>query len=171
MARPGRPEGNRAARSFRQLKRFHHVINSDKVFGTHNDTRAGRSLPDRPHRTQGRGVPAHRRTHRPREQDCSRRPNHQGIPATASSAGDPPLEQNPSSSPRDWASEIIARWGFHTAWTHRRTERHRIVDPACSSVGWTGASAGCAIGNSEFTWPTLDVGLQCSVYLRSRTTA
>jgi hypothetical protein len=35
MARPGRPEGNRAARSFRQLKRFHHVINSDKVFGTH----------------------------------------------------------------------------------------------------------------------------------------
>ena len=35
MARPGRLEGNRAARSFRQLKRFHHVINSDKVFGTH----------------------------------------------------------------------------------------------------------------------------------------
>ena len=23
-------------RSFRQLRRFHHVINSDKVFGTHN---------------------------------------------------------------------------------------------------------------------------------------
>src|SRR5258705_1000373 len=37
----------------------------------------------------------------PRVQDCSRRPNHQGIPATASSAGDPPLEQNPSSAPRD----------------------------------------------------------------------
>jgi hypothetical protein len=37
MARPGRPERNRAARSFRQLKRFHHVINSNKVFGTHRD--------------------------------------------------------------------------------------------------------------------------------------
>src|SRR5260370_42330523 len=35
MARPGRPERNKAARSFRQLMRFHHVINSDKVFGTH----------------------------------------------------------------------------------------------------------------------------------------
>jgi hypothetical protein len=35
MARPGRPERNRAAQSFRQLRRFHHVINSDKVFGTH----------------------------------------------------------------------------------------------------------------------------------------
>jgi len=33
---PGRPERNRTARSFRQLRRFHHVINSDKVFGTHN---------------------------------------------------------------------------------------------------------------------------------------
>src|SRR5881394_2366230 len=39
------------------------------------------------------------RTHRPREQDCSRRPNHRGIPATASSAGDPPLERNPASLP------------------------------------------------------------------------
>src|SRR6266404_4773264 len=38
-----------------------------------------------------------------RLQDCSRPPNHQGIPATASSAGDPPLERNPSSSPRDSA--------------------------------------------------------------------
>src|SRR6266446_5199564 len=37
MARPGWPERNRAARSFRQLRRFHHVINSDKVFGTHNE--------------------------------------------------------------------------------------------------------------------------------------
>src|SRR5271163_1111497 len=37
MARPGRPERNRAARSFGQLRRFHHVINSDKVFGTHTD--------------------------------------------------------------------------------------------------------------------------------------
>jgi hypothetical protein len=36
MARPGRPERNRAARSFRQLRRFHHVINSDKVLGTHS---------------------------------------------------------------------------------------------------------------------------------------
>src|ERR1700679_132151 len=30
-----RPERNRAARSFRQLRRFHHGINSNKVFGTH----------------------------------------------------------------------------------------------------------------------------------------
>src|SRR6202051_3366450 len=36
MARPGRPERNRAARSFRQLRRFRHVINTDKVFGTHS---------------------------------------------------------------------------------------------------------------------------------------
>src|SRR5260370_15627328 len=36
MARPGWPERNKAARSFRQLRRFHHVINSDKVFGTHS---------------------------------------------------------------------------------------------------------------------------------------
>jgi hypothetical protein len=35
MARPGRPERNRAAQSFRQLRRFHHVINPDEVFGTH----------------------------------------------------------------------------------------------------------------------------------------
>src|SRR5712692_1376520 len=35
MARPARPERNRTARSFRQLKRFHHFINSDNVFGTH----------------------------------------------------------------------------------------------------------------------------------------
>jgi hypothetical protein len=33
--RPGRPERNRAARSFGQLRRFHHGFNSDKVFGTH----------------------------------------------------------------------------------------------------------------------------------------
>src|SRR6266404_5491442 len=33
---PGRrPERNRTARSFSQLRRFHHVINSDNVFGTH----------------------------------------------------------------------------------------------------------------------------------------
>src|SRR5258708_6182788 len=36
MARPGRLERNRTARSFRQLRRFHHGINSDEVFGTHN---------------------------------------------------------------------------------------------------------------------------------------
>src|SRR5258706_6917469 len=36
MARPGWPERNRAARTFRQLRRFDHVINSDKVFGTHS---------------------------------------------------------------------------------------------------------------------------------------
>src|ERR1700730_7583587 len=35
MARPGRTERNRAAQSFRQLRRFHHAINSDEVFGTH----------------------------------------------------------------------------------------------------------------------------------------
>src|SRR5712672_2833529 len=35
MARPGRQERNRTARSFRQLTRFHHGINSDEVFGTH----------------------------------------------------------------------------------------------------------------------------------------
>src|SRR5258708_2004365 len=35
MARPGRPERNRAPRSFLQLRRFHHGINPDKVFGTH----------------------------------------------------------------------------------------------------------------------------------------
>src|ERR1700687_208486 len=43
MARPGRPERNRTARSFRQLRRFHHVINSDKVFGTHNTVPAFRA--------------------------------------------------------------------------------------------------------------------------------
>ena len=36
MARPGRQERNRTARSFGQLKRFHYGINSDKVFGTHS---------------------------------------------------------------------------------------------------------------------------------------
>jgi hypothetical protein len=36
MARPGRPERNRAARSCHQLRRFRHIINSDEVFGTHN---------------------------------------------------------------------------------------------------------------------------------------
>src|SRR5450631_260707 len=79
--------------------------------------RAGRSPPDRRHRTQGRAVPAHRRTHRPREQDCSPQPNRQGIPATTSSAGDPPLEQNPSSLPPPIHQRIIASMGpgFYTA--------------------------------------------------------
>src|ERR1035437_3759047 len=70
------------------------------------------AVPDRRHRTRGRGVPAHRRTHQPHEQDCSRRPNHQGIPATASSAGDPPLERNPSSFPPRFSKGIIASMGF-----------------------------------------------------------
>src|SRR5258706_9300452 len=35
MARPGRPGRNTEARSFRQLRRFRHVINTDRVFGTH----------------------------------------------------------------------------------------------------------------------------------------
>ena len=35
-ATPGRPERNRAARSFRQLRRFHYVSNSNRVFGTHS---------------------------------------------------------------------------------------------------------------------------------------
>src|ERR1700730_7238203 len=39
MARPGRPERNRTARSFRQLRRFHHVIHSNRVFGTHRQRR------------------------------------------------------------------------------------------------------------------------------------
>src|SRR5258708_1347045 len=36
-------ERNKAARSFRQLRRFLHVINSDKVFGTHRLLRCSRS--------------------------------------------------------------------------------------------------------------------------------
>jgi hypothetical protein len=35
MARPRRPGRNKVVRSFRQLRRFHHVINTDMVFGTH----------------------------------------------------------------------------------------------------------------------------------------
>src|SRR5450631_850053 len=35
MARPGRPERNETVRSFRQIRRFLHVINSNNVFGTH----------------------------------------------------------------------------------------------------------------------------------------
>ena len=44
MARPARPERNKAARSFRQLRRFHHVINSYRVFGTHREQQAAEKL-------------------------------------------------------------------------------------------------------------------------------
>jgi hypothetical protein len=37
MARPARPERSRSARSSRQLSRFYHSINPDRVFGTHRD--------------------------------------------------------------------------------------------------------------------------------------
>src|ERR1700674_2165960 len=36
MARPARPERSRSARSSRQLSRFYHSINLDRVFGTHS---------------------------------------------------------------------------------------------------------------------------------------
>jgi AraC-like DNA-binding protein len=49
--------------------------------------------------TRGRGVPAHQRTHRPPEQDCSRRPSPQGIPAATSPARDPVPPQSPPSNP------------------------------------------------------------------------
>jgi IclR family transcriptional regulator, mhp operon transcriptional activator len=42
MARPGWPERNKVARSFRQLRRFLHVINSDRVFGAHSRLADGR---------------------------------------------------------------------------------------------------------------------------------
>src|SRR5260370_7286608 len=35
MARPARPERSRSAQSSRQLSRFYHSINLDRVFGTH----------------------------------------------------------------------------------------------------------------------------------------
>src|SRR5712672_1999435 len=37
MARPARPERSRSARPSRQLSRFYRAINSDMVFGTHNE--------------------------------------------------------------------------------------------------------------------------------------
>src|ERR1700758_5218971 len=44
MARPARPERSRLARS-RQLSRFYHSINPDRVFGTHSSfSAAGRRL-------------------------------------------------------------------------------------------------------------------------------
>src|SRR5882724_3529576 len=36
MARPARSERSRSARPSRQLSRFYHSINPDRVFGTHN---------------------------------------------------------------------------------------------------------------------------------------
>src|SRR6266481_2601974 len=45
MARPGRPERNRTVRSFCQLRRFRHGINSDEVFGTHRHHLVGSPLP------------------------------------------------------------------------------------------------------------------------------
>src|SRR6266404_7735656 len=38
MARPARPERSRSARPSRQLSRFYHSINPDRVFGTHRPT-------------------------------------------------------------------------------------------------------------------------------------
>src|SRR5450631_1534400 len=50
MASPGRPGRNTRARSFRQLRRFHHGFNSDKVFGTHNSPECdARGAPSRSH--------------------------------------------------------------------------------------------------------------------------
>src|ERR1019366_7446462 len=42
MARPARPERSRSARSSRQLSRFYHSINLDRVFGTHTGLALGR---------------------------------------------------------------------------------------------------------------------------------
>src|ERR1700674_5422996 len=41
MARPARPERSKSARSSRQLSRFYHSINPDRVFGTHRTIEAG----------------------------------------------------------------------------------------------------------------------------------
>ncbi len=40
MVRPTPPRRNTGVRSFRQLRRFHRVINSDKVLGTHSYIRS-----------------------------------------------------------------------------------------------------------------------------------
>src|ERR1017187_8788400 len=53
MARPGRPERNRAARSFRQLKRFHHVINSNKAHRAYIAVELARTIQKRPALVQG----------------------------------------------------------------------------------------------------------------------
>src|SRR6202051_4970901 len=82
-------------------------------------TPAGRSLQDRPLQSRDRANPVPQRTHRPHEWNCSRRSNHRGIPATAWSAGDPPLEQNPASLPPPIQQENHSIGGcFHTAWTY-----------------------------------------------------
>jgi hypothetical protein len=44
MARPARPERTRSARSSRQLSRFYHSINPDRVFGTHKLSSVGKVL-------------------------------------------------------------------------------------------------------------------------------
>lgn len=75
-------------------------------------------------------MPTHRRIHRPLEQDCSRRPNHQGIPATASPAGDPPLERNPSSVPPRFSREIIPSVGF----SHSLGQKRKPSVPYSSSA-------------------------------------
>jgi hypothetical protein len=63
MARRGRPERNRAARSFHQLRRFHHGSNSDAVFGTHRDPKPGHRPVERRHDHQNPG-PARAEEHR-----------------------------------------------------------------------------------------------------------
>src|SRR5262245_44083840 len=48
---PGWPERNR---SFRQLKRFRHAINSDRIFGTHSRRQIpARQIPGRQRRASG----------------------------------------------------------------------------------------------------------------------
>ena len=59
------------------------------------DARETRARPDR----------AHRRRHRSREQDCLRRSSHRGIPATASPAHDPPLNEALHDRPRESSGE------------------------------------------------------------------
>src|SRR5260370_41278342 len=46
MASPARPERSRSARSSRQLSRFYHSINPDRVFGTHKGVVPGRHVGD-----------------------------------------------------------------------------------------------------------------------------
>src|SRR5712671_1975067 len=43
MARPARPERSRSAQSSRQLSRFYHSINLDRVFGTHKHSSGGKN--------------------------------------------------------------------------------------------------------------------------------
>src|SRR6266850_7104993 len=72
MARPGRPGRNRAARSFRQLRRFHHVINSDKVLGIH--TKFGMVIVSWPDFLGGRTNPAYQSfSCRSRDRPCPRK--------------------------------------------------------------------------------------------------